>query len=1039
MRKIVLFMLFMSSLLLFTRPAHAQQKVVTGTVVGADGKGLEGVTVTVKGTAYATTTDRNGNYSISAANNQTLVFTFVDHQRMEMSVGNRTNISPELKRTQGEMEEVVVVAMDSKRTKASLGYSTQTVDGDEVQETQRENFGNALQGRVAGLTVNQTSGVAGASSQIVLRGFNSLSLDNTPLFVIDGVVADNSTIGEGGGGASLGLAGDPANANRANDYTNRMGDLNPNDIASITILKGPEATALYGSQASSGAIIITTKRAKNTGKLGIAYDNSFRLQKFTRQPETLDVYSGGTNGVPQAQFTAFGPRYAYGETLYNNKDNFFKNGFSQTHNIALDYGVKNAGFRFSGSLFNQQAPIPENKYNRYNFTLSNNTKIGKYIDIRPSVSYTKSENDKPIRGAAGYLIALLAWPANNDIRNYEDDNGLKLPLFSANPNADFDNPLWSVYKNRSRDVTERVFASMGIDIKPTDWLTIAGRFGYDTYSQDGYSKYDSMSFVLTRAQKGQLTNYYRDYYAYNHTINATFSKKFGKFAPRLMVGNMWQDYETQQWSVTGTNLKNQSSVDSNNTDPTTRVRLNNNQLKNLPNYSIRRTNAYFGEASIGYNDAIFLTYSHRFEESSIFPKQNRKYDYPAASASLIMTKVLPFLQSDFLNFWKLRGSVANTARSSSPYANQPVFNLNTGSGGGYYYGFTNSNPNLSPEQQETFEVGTELRLMNSRLNIDATYYDTKNTNLIVENFRASYGTGYVLNTLNVGSNRNQGVEIAINYDVVKNDKFTWNTRFNFNKMWNEVTSLPANVPEFYLSDTWLYGNARGGLVVGGSTTTITAYGYARNTQGDILISPTTGLPIIDQTFKVRGDRTPDFTLGWVNNMSYGRFRLSFLWDLKVGGDIFNATDDYLTGIGRSWRTYDRYVPRVIGGVLQDGLENTATPTKNNISITPAYNQAYYTTMPEEEFIEKDVNWLRLRDLSLNYNFGENFTKSLKVVKTLGAFVTVNDLVLITNYRGADPQSNGVTAGARGVGGFGFDYGNMGAPLSINLGLRANFK
>ena len=311
-------------------------------------------------------------------------------------------------------------------------------------------------------------------------------------------------------------------------------------------------------------------------------------------------------------------------------------------------------------------------------------------------------------------------------------------------------------------------------------------------------------------------------------------------------------------------------------------------------------------------------------------------------------------------------------------------------------------------------------------------------NLIVENFRASYGTGYVLNTLNVGANKNEGVEIAINFDVVKTKKFSWNTRFNFNRMWNEVTELPANVPEFYLSDTWLYGNARGGLVLGGPTTSITSFGYARNLKGDILINPTTGLPVTDASFKYRGDRNPDFTLGWVNNMTMGNFRLSFLWDLKIGGDVFNGTDDYLTGIGRSWRTYDRNTPRVINGVLQDGLENTATPTKNEILITPAYNQAYYTAMPEEEFIEKDVNWLRLRDVSLFYKFGKPVMDKIKFVKSLNIFVTVNDPVLITNYRGADPQSNGVSAGSRGVGAFGFDYGNIGAPVSFNIGLRANF-
>ncbi len=1036
MRKILL-LFFCGLLVLYTTPVLAQEITVTGTVTGENNLALRDVTVAVKGTRILTKTDENGNYSIRANNNQTLVFTFVDHITQEVRVGERSNINVQIKLAQQQLEEVVVTAMDIKRPPKELGFSTQTVKGEEIQETQRDNFLNALQGRIAGVTVNASSGVAGASSQIVLRGFNSLSLDNTPLFVIDGIVADNSTLSEGGGGATLGLAGDPANANRANDYTNRIADINPNDIASITILKGPEATALYGSQASSGAVIITTKKAKPTGKIAVSYDNSFRMQKFNRMPETLDAFSGGTNGVPIDQFTSFGPKYN-GDKLYDNVGNFFRTGFSQSHNVTLEYGKKNTSFRLSGSMLNEESPVPENTFNRYNFRLSNTTKIGKYIEISPAVSYIKSDNDKPIRGGAGYLISLLAWPANNDIRNWSDANGLKLPLYSSNPNADFDNPLYSVYKNRSKDETDRIIASMGVNINPFKWLSLAGRFGYDTYSQDGYSKYDSMSFALVRTQKGQLTNYYRDYYGYNHTITATAKKAFGKFTARVMVGNMWQDYETQQWSVTGTNLADQKSNDSSTTNPATRVRLNNNTLKNLPNYSIRRSNAYFGETTIGWNDLLFLSYSHRFEESSIFPKQNRKYDYPAGSVSLIVSDLIPGLKSKTLNFWKLRGSLANTARSSSPYANQPVFNINTGSGGGFYYGFTNSNPNLSPEEQETYELGTDFRMFNNRLSVDATYYNTKNTNLIVENFRASYGTGFVLNTLNVGSNQNQGVEIAINYDVVKKEKFGWNTRFNFNKMWNEVLTLPVNVPEFYLSDTWLYGNARGGLVVGGSTTTITAFGYQRNTAGQILISPTTGLPIIDGTYKVRGDRNPDFTLGWVNNMRMGNFTLNFLWDLKVGGDIFNATEDYLTGIGRSWRTYDRDMPRVIGGVLMDGMENTSTPTQNTIAITPSKNQAYYTTMPEEEFIEKDVNWLRLRDVTLNYKFSKEVTERLKFVKSLSAFVTLNDPVLITNYRGADPQSNGVNAGSRGVGGFGFDYGNMGAPLSVNLGIRANF-
>ncbi|MEO7446509.1 MAG: SusC/RagA family TonB-linked outer membrane protein [Ferruginibacter sp.] len=1035
MRKILLLMLFSGLCMLCMQTTMAQEKTITGLVTGSDNQPLSDVTVTVKGTRIVTKTNAAGMYSILASPGQTLVFSFVNFGSREVKVGVSDKVNASMTLQNQQMEEVVVVAMDIKRNPKELGYSVQKVEGKELQESQRENFVNGLQGRVAGLTVNQTGGAAGSSSQIVLRGFNSLALDNSPLFVVDGVIADNSTLNEtSNGGSQLGLASD--RPNRGNDYSNRISDLNPNDIESVTVLKGPEATALYGSQASSGAIIITTKRAKTNGRLAVSYDNSFRIQKLTRLPSVVNAYSSGTNLVPASTFSAFGRRYG-GEQLYDNINHFFQTGFSQTHNLALEYGKKDVSFRFSGSLFDQQAAIPTNTYKRYNFRLSNTTKIGKYIDIMPSISYINTKNDKPLRGASGYLLNLLAWPSNDDIRDFQSPDGLKKILFNSNPNADLDNPFYNVYRNRSSDNTDRLLATFGIDINPVNWLTLAGRFGYDTYKTVGYTQYDSMSYFLNRSQKGQQDNYYRNYYGYNHTITATAKKTLGKFNGRLMVGNMWQDYEFQQWAVVGNNLKDYNNKDSNNTDPATRIRLSNSS-KNLPNYSIRRSAAYFGEASVGWNSAVFLTVTHRFEESSIFPNDFRKYNFPAGSVSIIMSDIIPGIKGKVLNYWKLRGSLATTARSSSPYANQSVFNNALSSGGGFTYAFNNNNLYLRPEKQKTFEMGTEFRVINNRLSVDATYYNTRNSDLIVEGFRSSYATGFVLNTLNVGANKNEGVEVALNLDVVKGKGFQWNTRLNFNKMWNKVTALPANVPEFYQSDTWLYANARGGLVLGGPTTSITSYGYLRNKNGDQIISASTGLPIIDPNFRVRGDRNPDYTVGWANSMSYGNFRLSFLWDLKVGGDIFNGTERYLTTIGKSYRTIDRNEPRVINGVLQDGLENTATPTRNTISITPSNNQSYYTSMPEEEFIQKDVNWFRLRDISLNYTFGSGLTNRIKAIRSLGAFVTMNDLILITNYNGADPQVNGNTAGSRGVGGFGFDYGNTGTPISINLGIRASF-
>jgi len=505
-----------------------------------------------------------------------------------------------------------------------------------------------------------------------------------------------------------------------------------------------------------------------------------------------------------------------------------------------------------------------------------------------------------------------------------------------------------------------------------------------------------------------------------------------------MVGTMWQDYQTRMFAVYGTKLLTPTGRDSSNTTANTRVRLNQNNFGRFNEYIVRQI-AYFGEVAVNYKNMIFLNYTHRFEQASTLPKANRNYNYPGASLAFIMTDILPGLKkNDVLNYWKLRTSFAVTARLNGAYSNQSVFANRTGSGLGYSYDFGNLNPNLQPEKQQTYEVGTELRFLNSKLTLDVTYYNTLNTSQIVELFRSSYASGFVLNTLNVGSTRNQGVEVAFTATPVQTKNFKWNIGLNFNKMWNEVLSLPANVPEFYISDTWLYANARGGLAKGGPTTTITSYGYARNNKGQILINPATGLPVVESVFKVRGDRNPDFTMGINNSFRWKNLSVSMLWDWRMGGDIFNATNMYLTTQGRSLKTADRFTPRIVQGVLNDGLQNTANPTRNTIAIVPFFQQDYFTSMPEEEFIERDINWLRLRDITLSYNFTNAIKGRQKIFKTLSAFVTCNDLILITNYSGADPAANGNTAGTRGVGAAGFDYGNVAVPISINLGLRTSF-
>lgn len=1069
-------LLFGLALVMFLLPqiSQAQERTVTGTIVSEENKDpLAGVTVRVKGTKRITQTDANGKFSIKVNPGETLQFSYVGFVTAEVKPGDRESVGISLKTADNMMGEVVVTAMDIKRNPRELGYSVQKVGGSEIQETQRENFLNSLQGRVAGLTLDQTSGVAGASSSVVLRGFNSLSLSNQPLYVVDGVIIDNQTINEtSSGGQGIGLASDRPNRN--NDYQNRIADINPNDIETITVLKGPEATALYGSQASSGAIVITTKRPKTT-KLSVQYDNSFRFQRVIRWPDVLDAYSNGVNDLPSNVFSYFGPAYAPGTQLFDNKKQFFRTGFAQTHNLGVDFGFKKSLFRLSASFFDQKGVVPNNDFRRINVRLSNTTKLWKdKLEIIPSVAYIKSENNKVLRSAGGYLLSLLVWPNTNDIRNYEDvSTGDKLDLFSGlSANGEYDNPLFNVRKNRSYDETDRKTATLGINISPFKWLSLSGRFGYDTYDMFGYQFYHPQSFYVSAGSGGTLDNYWRQYEGYNHTITATFKKRFGKnWNVRLMGGTMWQDYETRMFAVYGTNIVDNVNttdgkmylaprdadgnptgpavvisdrdlnnrlgnyMDTNVTRPITRLRLLRNAFGEY-NKNILRQVAYFGEFAVSFKNYVFLNYTHRFEEASTLPAQNRKYNYPGGSLSIIMSDMIPSLKKgSIISYWKLRTSLAGTARLNTPYSTQSVFVNNFASGGGFSYGFFNNSPDLGPERQSTYELGTEFRLFNSRLNLDVTYYNTKNKGQIIQNFRLSYGTGFVLNTQNAASTRNQGVEIAFDYDILKRKALTWNMRFNFNRMWNKVIGMPRNVAEYYIADTWLYGNARGGLVLGGPTTSITAIGYRRNASGQILINPLSGLPVATPAFIVVGDRNPDFTLGWQNTFRWKNWKLNFLWDLKIGGDIYNGTNRFLTTVGKSNLTADRYQPRVINGVLFNGLENSATPTINTIAVIPAFNNQYYTTMPEEAFIEKDVNWFRLRDVTLSYTFPKNFINSFK---SLSAFITGNDLILLTNYSGADPAVNGNTAGSLGVGAFGFDYGTLPSPLQVNFGLRASF-
>lgn len=1049
---------------------QGQTENITGKIIDSatqQGLGL----ATIKNSSGKTLgiTSNDGSFNVRTAKGTMLTFSYEGYRNVQLpAAAEYMTIMMSRNEFDKENKDVVVVAMDIKRNVRELGYSTQTVSGDDIQQSQRQNFITGLQGRVAGLQINPTSGMAGSSAQIVLRGFNSLSLNNQPLFVIDGVIVDNSTFNEdASGGSGIGIASAIVStynntANRGADYNNRIADINPNDIASVTVLKGPEATAIYGSQAGSGAIVITTKRPQTNGRIDLNYNNSFQISDETRTPKMNNDFSSGTNGTPSAQlggsyYSYFGPAYAAGTKKYDNIDNFYRTGFAQTHNLSANLGTKNVGFRISGTLFDQNGTMQNNTYKKGNITIANTTKIGKYITISPSIAYSHSNTVAPLRGADGVLYNLYIWPSTDNAANYLTSSGDKRTLYYfTNPNLDIDNPFWFIHNTYQGFTNNRYIATLGIDVHPFSWLSLTGRFGYDTYKQNGYEFIGPESYFLTQGQGGSLTNYYQTYKGYNHTINLTANKKFGKFSTRLMVGTMWQDYKTEIFSVSGTHLIDSSAhaTDSSNTLASTRVRLIRNYY-GQPNISEQAQIAYYGEAVLGYNNMIFLDFTQRFESSSVFPTAYRNYNYPGVSLSMVLSDMIPGIKSqNGLTFAKLRASVTKVAHIAPPYSNQSVFVQNYASSAPslpvvYSYNYTVNNPYLQPEFNKTYDIGADLRFWNDRINFTADYYNYHNTNQIIVAFRASYATGGVLNTQNAANTRVQGTEFTLGIEPVRSKNWDWNMQFNFSKTWSKVLSLPASIPagqDMYYSDTWLVSGARSAAVTGYPVTELTGYTYQRNDKGQILIDPASGLPLVNTAFKPIGDRNPKFTLGFTNNLSYKNWNLSMVWDLRVGGAVLNGTDWWLTAIGRSPRTADRMTARVVKGVLADGLQNTDNPTPNNIVITPYYNNAYYNDthgMPEETFVQKNVNALSLRDITLSYTFDNKLFKSIKKIKSLTAFITCNNLLLITNYKGADPYvssntASGGTPGGGGIGGFGIDYLTPATPVMYNLGIRLNF-
>ena len=749
-------LLFTAALFIFSGQIMAQEKNVSGVVLAAeDNAPLQSVTVTNKNTNKRTQTNAQGYYSISAAKGQVLLFTFVGYVRQEATVEDASLVNLKLISSEGQLGEVVVTAYGIKREKKTLGYTVQEVKGEDIAQTRRDNFINSLAGRVPGATINSTSGAPGASTSIILRGGSAVSLSNQPLFVIDGVPLDNGIVNQDRDNLLT-----RSTANRSDDFTNRASDINPEDIETLTILKGPEAQALYGTDAANGAIIITTKKGKS-GKSTVTYDNSLRTETLYRFHETQKVYARGSTGVRsdlggtiafgEGSGTTsvispnyFGPKYLNSDLIYNNLGQFFRTGITHQHNLAVEGGNEGFTYRANAGYTNQSGTIPSTGYERFSLRITGDAKMSPKSRLTTSMNYIITTTDKATRGIGSYYLSTLTWPSNNDMKDYLNADGSRKLLLGTARNLEYDNPFWDVNKNEAKDKTNRILGTITYSYDAAKWLNITGIASVDNTTTTGFQ----VTHPQSRYGVGQ-NGYFSQYDLVNRqltgTVRTTLRKNFNSIRNTLTLGLYTENNRRIVDAFKGERFFELGVASINNTDPLSRDASNQQQES-------RKIRAY-GQYQFNWKDILIPTFSFSYEGNSVlmsrFVNKNPFYTFGSGSLAFNLGELQFIKEKKLFDLLKLRTSYSTSGQTAGllPYNIDPSFQSITTTGGGYGYRFTGNNFSLKPQFTKSFEYGFEFSMLKKRLGGNLTIYNNKTTDQIFFP-RVSYGAGFVLKYFN---------------------------------------------------------------------------------------------------------------------------------------------------------------------------------------------------------------------------------------------------------------------------------------------------
>ncbi|TAE40312.1 MAG: SusC/RagA family TonB-linked outer membrane protein [Runella slithyformis] len=979
--------------------ASAQQKIIRGKVTAAeDGTTLPGVSVVVKGSTTGTVTDGQGSYQLNLPETaKTLVFSFVGYASQEINIGNASTIDAKLGADTKQLSEVVVTAAGIQREKKALGYSVSTIKSSQLQQVSEPDPLRALSGKVAGVNIQGSGGAAGGATNITIRGNSSLSNNNQPLFVVDGVPFDNSTFNTDGG-FSAGAT-----------FTNRAFDLDPNNIESMTVLKGAAAAALYGSRAANGAIIITTKNGKIKSKKGleIAYNTSYSTEKIAASPEYQTTYGQGTEwdtrlgvfgswGAPYsaidsiphplanrfgAVFPEFvGKRVKYEPFGQGNFDNFYERGHVYENAISIQGGGEKASISAGISRMDNKGIVPFNNINRTSLNLGGQATLDNGLYINGTINYVSTNQESPQLsssiGSGPSAIEIMPWtPTSYDLTGYPYRN----PITGASIYDRFgiDNPYWAVESSPYTSKVDRYFGKFTAGIDATSWLNLQATIGFNGYNDRRRSVNGRGGEIFPN---GNVTddNIYRQ--ELDWTFLATITRDLTpNWNMRLILGQNANQRVTDRQAVFGDGIIVPGINDLDNT----RVQqaIGGGLVK-------QRFIAHFADLQFSHKDMFFVNLVGRNDVSSTLAKGNRSYYYGGINGSVILSDWLN-LKSKTINFLKVRGGITQVGNEASAYQTQTVFSINptinnpspidTGTPFNGVNTMTQGNrlgsSALQPEKITEIEVGVEAKLFNNRVGIDFAWYNKVSSDQIFT-VDLPGSSGYLTRVVNLGKVRNRGLELGLDLTpVLLSNGFKWNiyTAFTLNR--NIVLDL-GGPPE--LTYSTLTGSVIGSMhVVGRPYGLIRGDVYVRDDEGNLLVNPRTGKAIIADRQAPVGDPNPRFFFGVTNSISYKGFSFSALVDYRDGGDLLSVTMAEMLARGSTRDTEDRNQVWVPQGVLGDPitrlpiLSGDGKKQPNNIPIS--VNEFFFGTGAfagsqgtADEFRVWDASVIRLREVSMAY-------------------------------------------------------------------------